>query len=77
LIGFGFTAHIRSQGEETKEITKEASKRARRWVVEQTHSWLNCFRRISIRWEKKAQNYSAFLYFACALIALRATGFFG
>jgi putative transposase len=77
LIEFGFTAHIRTRGEEAKEIAKEAGKRARRWVVERTHSWLNRFRRILIRWEKKAQNYIAFLHFACALIALRAAGLFG
>jgi putative transposase len=77
LLEFGFTAHIRSRGEEAKEIAREAGKRARRWVVERTHSWLNRFRRILIRWEKKAENYIAFLHFACALIALRVAGLFG
>lgn len=77
LIEFGFTAHIRSRGEEAKELAAEASKRARRWVVERTHSWMNRFRRILIRWEKKSQNYLAFLHFACALIAFRAAGLFG
>jgi putative transposase len=77
LIEFGFTAHIRSRGEEAKELAAEAGKRARRWVVERTHSWMNRFRRILIRWEKKVQNYIAFLHFACALIAFRAAGLFG
>lgn len=77
LDKFGFTAHIRSRGEEAKEIAQEAGKRARRWVVERTHSWLNRFRRILVRWEKKAANYIAFLHFACALIAFRAAGLFG
>lgn len=77
LIEFGFTAHIRSRGEEAKELATEAGKRARRWVVERTHSWMNRFRRILIRWEKKSQNYLAFLHFACALIAFRAAGLFG
>lgn len=77
LSEFGFTAHIRSRGEEAKELAAEAGKRARRWVVERTHSWMNRFRRILIRWEKKSQNYLAFLHFACALIAFRATGLFG
>ena len=43
---FGFTAHIRSRGEEAKAIKREAGFKARRWVVERTHSWLNRFRRI-------------------------------
>jgi hypothetical protein len=33
LHEFGFTAHIRSRGEEAKEIAREAGKRARRWAV--------------------------------------------
>lgn len=77
LIEFGFTAHIRSRGEEALELKREAGQRARRWVVERTHSWLNRFRRILIRWEKKPANYIAFLHFACALIAFRAAGLFG
>ena len=74
---FGFTAHIRSRGEEAKALKQEAGEKARRWVVERSHSWMNRFRRILIRWEKKAENYAAFLHFACALIALRAAGLFG
>ena len=77
LKEFGFTAHIRSRAEEAKAIKKEAGKRARRWVVERTHSWLNRFRRILIRWDKKPETYIAFLHFACALIAFRAAGSFG
>lgn len=30
LAEFGFTAHIRSRGEETRELSKEADERARR-----------------------------------------------
>jgi len=55
---FGFTAHIRSRGEEAKAIKREAGFRARRWVVERTHSWLNRFRRILTRWEKRADTTS-------------------
>jgi transposase len=77
LEEFGFTAHIRSRSEEAQEIKQEAGKRARRWVVERAHSWMNRFRRILIRWDKKPENYIAFLHFACALIAFRAAGLFG
>jgi putative transposase len=77
LIEFGFTAHIRSRGEEARQIAAEAGQRARRWVVERSHSWMNRFRRILIRWEKKPEHYLAFLHFACALIAFRAAGLFG
>jgi putative transposase len=77
LAEFGFTAHIKGRGEEARAIKREAGFRARRWVVERAHSWLNRFRRILIRWEKKPENYVAFLHFACALIAFRASGLFG
>ena len=77
LDEFGFTAHIRSRGEEAQAIKREAGFKARRWVVERTHSWLNRFRRILVRWDKSPENYIAFLHFACALITLRAAGLLG
>jgi putative transposase len=70
---FGFTAHIRCRGEEAKAITQEAGFRARRWVVERTHSWLNRFRALLIRWSKKPENHLALLHLACALITWKAT----
>ncbi len=77
LEEFGFTAHIRSRSQEARDLKQDAIKKARRWVVERAHSWLNRFRRILIRWDKKPENYIAFLHFACALVALRAAGLFG
>jgi putative transposase len=74
---FGFTAHVRPRGEEAKAIRHEAGFKARRWVVERAHSWMNRFRRLLIRWDKKPENYLAFLHFACGLIAFRAAGLFG
>ena len=71
---FGYTARIRARGEEAQAIKRKAGFRARRWVVERTHSWLNRFRRILIRWEKKAMNYLSLLHLACALITFRSTG---
>jgi transposase len=77
LKEFGFTAHIRARGEEAQAIKREAGFKARRWVVERTHSWMNRFRAILIRWEKKAQNYLALLHFACAYITFRQSGLLG
>lgn len=77
LQEFGFTAHVRPRGEEARAIKREAGFKARRWVVERAHSGMNRLRRLLIRWEKKPQHYLAFLYFACGLIAFRATGLFG
>ena len=77
LSEFGFTAHIRCRGEEAKAIKTEAGFKARRWVVERTHSWFNRFRRILIRWEKKPENYIGLLHLVCAVIAFRCAGLFG
>jgi transposase len=74
---FGYTAHIRSRGEEAQALKRNARFKARRWVVERTHSWLNRFRRIMIRWEKSAQNYLGLLHLACAIITYRCAGVLG
>lgn len=74
---FGYTAHIRARGEEAQAIKRRAGFKARRWVVERTHSWMNRFRRVLIRWEKIPENYLAMLHFVCALITFRRIGLFG
>lgn len=76
LKEFRFTAHIRSRGEEAQAIKRRAGFQARRWVVERTHSWMNRFRRILVRWEKRADNYLALLHLACGLITWKAAGLF-
>ena len=73
---FRFTGHVRARGEEAKLIKKSARFKARRWVVERTHSWMNRFRRILVRWEKKPENYLALLHFVCGIITWRALGLF-
>jgi len=77
LTEFGFTAHLRARGEEAKALTQEAGFKARRWVVERTHSWMNRFRRVLIRWDKQVRNDLAFLHMACAYITYRQAGLLG
>jgi putative transposase len=77
LAEFGFTAHSRARGEEAQAIKQEAGYKARRWVVERTHSWMNRFRRVLIRWDKKVCHYLAFLPVACADITSRQSGLLG
>ena len=74
---FGYTAHICARGEEAQAIKREAGFKARRWVVERTHSWMNRFRRILTRWEKKSENFLALLHLVCAIITFRCSGLFG
>ena len=67
---FGFTLHLRTRGQEI-EAKRHARAKARRWVVERTHSWLNRFRAVLIGWNKKPANYLAPLHFAFGIIAWR------
>lgn len=74
---YGYVAHIRSRGEEHRELDRKAGERPRRWVVERTHGWLNRFRAILIRWDKKAQNHIAGLHLAFAYFVYSRIGVFG
>jgi transposase len=42
-----------------------------RWKVERTFSWLNRFRRLRVRYERREDTHQALLLLACSLIALR------
>ena len=72
-----YIEHIKSRREERNLKKNNAQYRSRRWVVERTHSWLNRFRRLLIRWEKKAENYAAMLHLAFAYITLNAAQVLG
>jgi hypothetical protein len=74
---WGFTAPMRPQRAKAEARQQLPGYRARRWGVERTHAWMNRFRRVLIRWEKKVENYVAMLHFACAWITFRAAGVFG
>jgi len=45
-----------------------------RWVVERTFAWLHGFRRLRVRWERRADIHEAFLKLACCLITHRQLG---
>jgi len=57
----GLTLHARRRGEEKKELESKPGVRARQWVVERTHGWMNRFRRILVRWEIREDTYFAML----------------
>lgn len=42
-----------------------------RWVVERTFAWLNQFRRLAIRYERRLDIHQAFVTLGCALICIR------
>jgi putative transposase len=73
----GYLDHIGNRGKEKTEKVLTPGYRARRWVVERTHSWLNRSRRLLVRWEKKTENYLAFLQLACAQLLFAKVLIFG
>lgn len=48
-----------------------------RWVVERTHSWMNRFRRLFVRFDKLTENYLAFIQFASAVTTFLKSGVSG
>jgi len=67
----GFIPHIKSRGQEKDEKEKNPANKARRWVVEVAHSWMNRFRKLLVRYEKLTTSYKGLLMLACAFIAFR------
>jgi IS5 family transposase len=51
LREWGYTLHIPMRGDAKPALRSYPNYRARRWVVERSHSWMNRFRRLLIRWE--------------------------
>ena len=60
-LGRGFTPDIRRRSDELELKRSRPGWRARRWVVEACHSWLNRNRALLIRWSKKPENHLALL----------------
>ena len=75
LYSEDYEPHIVGRGEEKKKLKK--GHKAKRWVVERTMSWMNRYRKILIRWEKKAENYTGLLHFSFAVMAFKQSGVLG
>lgn len=70
----GYLAHIPAQASAAQPLPPPGHPDRhppRRWVVEVAHSWFNRFRRLLIRWEKRAATYLAFVQLAACLIIYR------
>ena len=73
VVGFGLlgvTAVIPKRGKYRK-VGRPPHLGKKRWMVERTHSWINDYRKLRIRWEKKSGNFLGLLHAACALISFR------
>ena len=68
-----YRSHIKQRREEADAKRKRPGYKARRWVVERTHSWLNRFRKLLVSFEKTKEGYVALLALAAAMICWRQT----
>ena len=68
-----YQPHIRPRNKEAEEKQRIPGYRARRWVVERSHSWFNGYRKILVSFEKTEASYRALLYIAAALTCWRQT----
>ena len=42
-----------------------------RWRIERTLSWLSCYRRLGVRWDRSSERWFAFVLLACALVCFK------
>lgn len=69
----GYIPHIKQRREEAEEIESIPGTKARRWVVERTHSWFNRWRKLLVSFEKTEASYRGLLFLAAGLICWRKT----
>jgi transposase len=59
----GITARIARHGIESSQRLG-----CHRWKVERALSWLSCWRRLQVRWDRDSERFFAFVLLACALV---------
>ena len=59
----GITARIARRGIESSLRFVRS-----RWRVERTLSWVSCWRRLQVRWDRDSGRFFAFVLLACALV---------
>ena len=72
VVKRGYVPHIRQRREGKKSVKKRRHHPSRRWVIERTNSWHNRFRKLLVRYEKKAENYLGLVQLACCIIVYRS-----
>jgi len=68
-----YIPHVKQRREEAEAKRTQPGFKARRWVVERTHSWMNRFRKLLVSFEKTEASYTALFCLAAALVCWRQT----
>ena len=65
-------ASLRRRGITTRIARRQIESAARlgrhRWKVERSLSWLSCWRRLQVRWDRDSGRWFAFVLLACAVV---------
>lgn len=73
VLNRNYIPHVKQRREEAEAKRTQPGFKARRWVVERTHSWMNRFRKLLVSFEKTEASYTALFCLAAALICWRQT----
>lgn len=68
---YGYIPHVASRKQEAEAKRRRPHGKARRWVVEVSHSWFNRFRKLLVRYEKLHRSFMALNHLAAGIIAFR------
>ena len=71
VVKRGYVPHICQRGEGKNSAKKGRHHPTRRWVIERTISWHNRFRKLMVRYEKKAENYLGLVHLSCFITVYR------
>jgi len=71
ILAGGYILHVVGRAKERAMKRRNPTGKARRWVVEVSHSWFSRFRKLLVRYEKLKRSFLALNHPAAAIIAFR------
>ena len=63
--------HRRNRKKRKTQDGRKLRRYKRRWKIERLFAWLSNFRRLVVRYERRAENYLGFVKLGCIVILLR------
>lgn len=63
--------HKRNRKKKKTQDGRKLRPYKKRWTIERFFAWLQNYRRCLVRWERKLDNFQAFIYLAAAIMLLR------
>jgi transposase len=63
--------HKRNRKRKKTQDGRKLRSYKKRWTIERFFAWLQNYRRCLVRWERKLENFQAFIYLASVIMLLR------